>query len=87
VCERGSRNRIPYETLSPMVAAEREMKVILVLVILLIAAASALAYGASVTAGVSVVTSHGTRATETTTLLLSGSLLLGLAGAMRRLPQ
>jgi hypothetical protein len=62
------------------------MKVILVLAILLIAA-SALAYGASVTAGVSVVTAHGARASETTTLLLSGSLLLGLAGAMRRLPQ
>jgi hypothetical protein len=63
------------------------MKAILVLAILLIAAASALAYGASVTAGVSVVTTHGTRATETTTLLLSGGLLLGLAGAVRRLPQ
>jgi hypothetical protein len=63
------------------------MKAILVLAILLIAAASALAYGASVTAGVSVVTTHGTRATETTTLLLSGGLLLGLAGAVRRLPR
>jgi|RhiMetStandDraft_4_1073278.scaffolds.fasta_scaffold2065761_1 hypothetical protein len=62
------------------------MKVILVLSIVLIAAATALAYGASVTAGTSVVTAHASRATETTTLLLSGGLLLGLAGAVRRMP-
>ena len=44
-----------------MVAAEREMKVILILTILLIAAATALAYGAGVTAGVSVVTTQASR--------------------------
>jgi hypothetical protein len=61
------------------------MKVLLVFVIVLIAAATALAYGhAGVTAGVSAVASHAS--TEPTALLLSGSALLGIAGAVRRLP-
>jgi hypothetical protein len=61
------------------------MKVLLVVVIVLIAAATALAYGlAGVTAGVSAVASHAS--TEPTALLLSGSALLGIAGAVRRLP-
>lgn len=66
-------------------ALEREMKVVLVLVIVLIAAATAFAYGpAGVSAGVHAVASQAS--TEPTALLLSGSALLGLAGAVRRLP-
>lgn len=66
-------------------ALGREMKVLLVFVIVLIAAATAFAYGhAGVTAGVSAVASHAS--TEPTALLLSGSALLGIAGAVRRLP-
>jgi hypothetical protein len=61
------------------------MKVVLVLVLVLIAAATALAYGHSgVSAGVSAVASR--TFTEPTMLLLSGGALLGLAGAVRRLP-
>jgi H+/gluconate symporter-like permease len=62
------------------------MKVVLVLVFVLLAAATALALGSatvatSVTAAaVQVVDRTG----EPGTLLLSGSLLLGLAGAVKR---
>jgi hypothetical protein len=62
------------------------MKVVLVLVLVMLAAASALAYGnlavtTSVTAAaVEVVGSSS----EPAVLLLSGSVLLGLAGAVRR---
>ena len=67
------------------VAVGREMKVVLVFVIVLVAAATAVAYGhAGVSAGVSAVASHAS--TEPTALLLSGSALLGIAGAVRRLP-
>ena len=62
------------------------MKVLLVLAIVLIAAATALAYSANVATGVSMVTAHASRTTEATTLLLSGSLLIGIAGAVRRWP-
>ena len=57
------------------------MKVFLVLFSVLVAAATAFAYGP---AGVSAVATHVS--TEPTALLLSGSALLGLAGAVRRLP-
>ena len=62
------------------------MKVVLVLIFVLLAAATALALGSatvatSVTAAaVQVVDRTG----EPATLLLSGSLLLGLAGAVKR---
>jgi hypothetical protein len=63
------------------------MKVVLVLVLVMLAAATALAYGnpavtTSVTAA-AVQVVEGT--SEPAALLLSGSLLLGLAGAVRRL--
>ena len=62
-----------------------EMKVILVLVLMLVAAATALAYGhSSVSDGVTAVASHSF--TEAAALLLSGGALLGIAGAVRRLP-
>jgi hypothetical protein len=62
------------------------MKVVLVFAIVLVAAAAtAFAYGqAGVSAGVSAVASQAS--TEPTALLLSGSVLLGIAGAVRRLP-
>jgi hypothetical protein len=61
------------------------MKVVLGLIIMLVAAATVVAYGhAGVSAGVSAVASHASR--EPTALLLSGSALLGIAGAVRRLP-
>jgi hypothetical protein len=61
------------------------MKVFLVFLLVLVAAATAFAYGHSgVSAGASAVASQAV--TEPTALLLSGSALLGLAGAVRRLP-
>jgi hypothetical protein len=61
------------------------MKVVLVFALVLVAAATAFAYGqAGVSAGVSAVASQAS--TEPTALLLSGSVLLGIAGAVRRLP-
>jgi len=62
------------------------MRAFLVLAIVLVAAATALAYGhAGVSASVSAVASHASQPTEPAVLLLSGSALLGLAGAVRRL--
>jgi hypothetical protein len=61
------------------------MKAFLVLFIVPAAAATALAYGhAGVSEGVNAVAWHASA--EPTALLLSGSALLGLAGAVRRLP-
>lgn len=61
------------------------MKVFLVLLSVIAAAATAVAFShADVSAGVSAVATHVS--TEPTALLLSGSALLGLAGAVRRLP-
>jgi hypothetical protein len=65
------------------VAAGREMKVVLVFAIVLVAAATAYAYGH---AGVSMTAVVSHVPAEPTALLLSGSVLLGLAGAVRRLP-
>jgi len=64
----------------------KALKILLIPALVLLAAASALAYG-----HVEVATPAGVAALQTTTresagLLLSGSLLLGLAGALRRLP-
>ena len=61
-------------------AMDREMKAVLVLSLVLLAAATAMAYG-QVESVVDVGYSH-----ESAALLLSGSLLIGLAGALRRLP-
>ena len=76
------------ECAGPMLAVGGEMKALKILLIpalLLLAAASALAYGhveVATPAGVAVL--QTTR--ESAALLLSGSVLLGLAGALRRLP-
>jgi hypothetical protein len=62
------------------------MKVLLVLVFVALAAASDVASGSSaVSYGVSAVAVQvAERTSEPAVLLLSGSLLLGLAGAVRR---
>ena len=62
------------------------MKVVLVLIFVLLAAATALALGSKTVA--TSVTAAAVQAVDRTgepaTLLLSGSLLLGLAGAVKR---
>ena len=67
-------------------ATGEEMKVFLVLVLVLLVAATALAFAnASVSTNVSMVAVqvvHGTN--EPAALLLSGSVLIGLAGAVKR---
>lgn len=62
----------------------REMKALLILALMVLAAATALAYGrAELAAGVALVT-DGWKAGEPAALLLSGSALLGLGGALKR---
>lgn len=65
------------------------MKALLVLVLTLLAAATALAYGPSQT-GADVATfveeTASSVATEPVVLLLSGGLLIAIAGAVRRMP-
>ena len=61
------------------------MKVVLVFVIVLIAAATAFAYGQSAAATRVTAVVADTWA-EPLALLLSGSALLGIAGAVRRMP-
>ena len=81
----GSFQTSIWETPRHFVAVEREMKVVLVFLIMLLAAVTALAYGqaggaAGITGGVLPPW------TEPAALLLSGGALLGIAGAVRRLP-
>ena len=62
-----------------------DMKVFAVLMLVLLAAASAVAYGrADVAAGMASVVAHTSQADEPIWLFLSGSALIGLAGALRR---
>ena len=85
----GALDIVKYESSAPKVATDGEMKVLLVLVIVVLAAATAFAYGrGDMAAGVTVVvaqTAH-VAVSEPATLLISGGLLLVLAGAVRRLP-
>ena len=61
------------------------MKASVVVVLALLAAGSAVAYGrAEMAAGVVSVVAHSSQADEPIWLLLSGSALIGLAGALRR---
>lgn len=63
----------------------REMKVLLILAFVLVVAATALAYGhAGVAASVTAVTSSAPHPSEPARLLLSGGVLLAVAGALRR---
>jgi hypothetical protein len=71
------------------VVTDKEMKALLVLVLVLMAAATAFAYGSDVAARMSVVAAATPRMviTEPMVMLLSGGLLIALAGAVRRLPE
>ena len=61
------------------------MKALVVLVLVVLAAASLVAYGrADVAAGMAAVVGHASQTDEPMALLLSGSALIGLAGALRR---
>jgi hypothetical protein len=61
------------------------MKALLVLTLMVLAAATALAYGrGEAAAGVNAIVGRGSP-TEPIVLLLSGTVLLGLAGAVKRL--
>ena len=61
------------------------MKALVVLVLVILAAASLVAYGrADVAAGMAAVVSLTSHPDEPIALLLSGSALIGLAGALRR---
>lgn len=67
------------------VAVVREIRVVLVCVIVLLAAATALAYApAHVEVGVGGLVTRVW--SEPASMFLSGAALLGLAGAVRRLP-
>ena len=62
------------------------MKVAFVSVLVLAAAASAMAYnGTTVTTRIAAAVQGAERSREPAALLLSGGLLLGLAGALKRL--
>jgi hypothetical protein len=61
------------------------MKALLVLILVGLAAATAMAYGrAEAAVGFVSVVPHPSRVVEPIVLLLSGSALLGVAGALRR---
>jgi hypothetical protein len=61
------------------------MKALVVMILVLLAAGSAVAYGrAEMAAGMISVVPHPFRADEPIWLMLSGSALIGLAGALRR---
>jgi hypothetical protein len=72
-----------------MMATDKEMKVLLVLAIVLLGAATAFAYGhTDVAAGVTAVVAQTADVafSEPMTMLVSGTLLLAVAGAVRRFP-
>ena len=72
-----------YEPAVLLTASDEEMKVLLVLALVLFAAASALAYGAGdVARGVS---GFALAMNEPTYMLISGTVLIAIAGALRRL--
>ena len=62
------------------------MKALFVLILVSLAAATVMAYGRAevVAVGIASVVPHSSRAAEPVVLLLSGSALIGLAGALRR---
>jgi|SRR5687767_3685903 len=70
-----------YEPVASMVVTDGEMKGLLVITLMILAAATALAYGhGDVSAAMAASSWPG----EPATLLVSGSALLGAAGALRR---
>jgi len=61
------------------------MKALVVMFLVLLAAGSAVAYGrAEMAAGMVSIVGHPSQADEPIWLLLSGTALIGLAGALRR---
>jgi hypothetical protein len=62
-----------------------QMKAVIVLLLVLLAAASVVAYGRAEAAGLAVSVLHPYQPDESISLLLSGSALIMLAGAVRRL--
>lgn len=74
-----------YEPAGALVATGWDMKALLVLALTALAAVSALALGhTDVATGVMEVVSQSSWPTEPAALLVSGSVLIGLAGAIRR---
>ena len=61
------------------------MKAVIVHMLVLLAAATVMAYSHGEAAGMAVAVLNSTHPDEPLTLLLSGSALIGLAGAVRRL--
>lgn len=81
----GRQPGLDKERAGHFVAVVREIRVILVSVIVLLAAGTALAYGpVHVDAGMAALVTSGWA--EPASLFLSGTALLGIAGAVRRLP-
>ena len=77
-----------YESMATEMATRGEMKALLVLSLVLLTAATVFAYrGPEVVSGVTAALSRTaeTELREPVTMLLSGSVLLGLATAVRRL--
>lgn len=73
------------EAAAPKVETDGEMKVLLILAFVLVVAATALAYGhGGVAAGVSAMALTAPQPSEPAALLLSGSVLLAIASALRR---
>ena len=73
-----------YEPGEQLVATDWKMKVVIVLTLLLLAAATVVAYGHTDAANFAAVL-HTTQPDEAVSLLLSGTALIGLAGAVRRM--
>jgi hypothetical protein len=77
-------HNVECEVARELLAMDGEMKVLLMAALVLLAAATALAYGhVEVATGVSA---EGLQSfPESAALLLSGSVLIGVAGAVRRM--
>ena len=74
-----------YEPERQQVATVGTMKALVVLVLVILAAATAVAYARTdIAAGMTAVVFHTSQTDEPIALLLSGSALIGLAGALRR---
>lgn len=73
-----------YEPGQELVATDWKMKAVIVLMLVLLAAATVVAYGHADAAGFAVAL-QTSQPDEAVSLLLSGSALIGLAGAVRRM--
>ena len=81
----GMEKALRYETRAPLVATGREMKVGLVLSIVVLAAASVVAYARPEMSATLSLAASGIRLSEPGVMLISGSALLVVAGALRRM--